>query len=177
MTALHSAATTPQRTGRTAQRARKEKPVERILAAIDGSERGNAIVDYLSKLAKSGCDFEVIVLNVQPLSGSFRLRGYGSFKHDEIRDRLVSDLGMPIVRGVGRRLQKSGIAFTTQVEIGDPADVIMQHAAASRCDLIVLGDPQPSALRRWIARTTGVSFGSVAGQVAQLSKTPLVIAK
>ena len=59
-------------------------------------------------LAKSGGPIEVIVLNVQPLSESFRLRGYGSFKQDEVRDRLINDLGKPIVDGVERRSAKGG---------------------------------------------------------------------
>ena len=128
-------------------------------------------------LAKSVSAIEVIVLNVQPLSESFRLRGYGSFKQDEVRDRLVTDLGKPIVDGVGRRLRKAGIDVTARVEIGDPVETILRYAATERCDLIVVGHPRPGAVRQWIARHAGISLGSVATSVAQLATIPVVVAK
>jgi nucleotide-binding universal stress UspA family protein len=178
MTGLHSnVASEPRRNGRAQQRVAKAKNMRLVLAAVDGSERSNGIVDYLATLAGSGGAIEVIVLNVQPLPENFRLRGYGSFKQDEVRDRLVTDLGKPIVDGVGRRLRKAGITVTTQVEIGDPVETILRFAAAERCDLIVVGHPHPGPLRQWIARHAGISFGSVAGSVAQLANVPVVVAK
>lgn len=178
MPALHSnVASEPHRNGRARQRATKVKDTIRVLAAVDGSERGNGVVDYLATLAKSGGPIEVIVLNVQPLSESFRLRGYGSFKQDEVRDRLVNDLGKPVVDGVGRRLRKAGISVTAQVEIGDPIETILRLAAAERCDLIVVGHPHPGSLRQWIARHAGISFGSVATSLIQLAGVPVVVAK
>lgn len=178
MIALHSnIASEPRRNGRAQQRASREKNTVRVLAAVDGSERSNGVVEYLSKLAKSGDAIEVIVLNVQPLPETVRLRGYGSFKQDEVRDRLVADLGMPVVDGVGRRLRKVGISVIARVEIGDPVETIVRYAAAERCDLIVLGHPRPGPVRQWIARHAGISFGSVAGSVAQLADVPVVVAK
>lgn len=178
MTALHSGiVSAPRRNGRTPQRAPKAKMRRRILAAVDGSERANGIVDFLIKSARSGGPVEVVILNVQPLSENWRLRGYGSFKQEEVKDRLIADLGRPIVRDVGRRLQKAGIAFTARVEVGDPAEIIVRCAAAEKCDLIVVGDPRPGPLRQWIARHAGISFGSVAGNVVQFADVPVVVAK
>jgi nucleotide-binding universal stress UspA family protein len=177
MTALHSSVASERGRNSRAQRVPKAKTTRRVLAAVDGSERSNGVVDYLTKLVGSGESIEVIVLNVQPILETARLRGYGSFKQDEVRDRLIADLGKPIVDGVGRRLRKAGIVVTTRVEIGDPAETIVRCAAAERCDLIVVGDPRPGPVRRWIARHAGIVFGSVAGNVAQLSDKPVMIAK
>lgn len=177
MPALHSDATSePRRNGREQQRA-KVKNTIRVLAAVHGSERSNGVVDYLATLAKSGGAIEVIVLNVQPLSESFRLRGYGSFKQDEIRDRLITDLGKPIVDGVERRLKKAGIGATARVEIGEPIETILRSAAAERCNLIVIGHPNAGPLRRWIAQHAGISFGSIATSLVQLAPVPVVVAK
>lgn len=179
MTALHSNVTLePRRNGRAHLRAPKLKKAVRILAAVDGSERSNGVVDYLANLARATEPaIEVFVLNVQPLVENFRLRGYSSFKQDEVRNRLVNDLGKPIVDGVGRRLRKSGISVTTRVEIGNPAEMIVHCAVAERCDVIVVGHPNPGPVRQWIARHTGISFGSVATSVAQSASIPVVIAK
>jgi nucleotide-binding universal stress UspA family protein len=178
MTGLHSnIASEPRRNGRGQQRATKAKTTVRVLAAVDGSERSNGVVDYLATLAKSGGPIEVIVLNVQPLSESFRLRGYGSFKQDEVRDRLVTDLGKPIVDGVERRLKKAGVGATARVEIGEPIETILRAAAAQQCDLIVVGHPCPGTLRQWIAQHAGILFGSVATSLVQLAAVPVVVAK
>jgi nucleotide-binding universal stress UspA family protein len=134
-------------------------------------------VDYLATLAKGGGPVEVTVLNVQPLSENFRLRGYGSFKQDEVRDRLVTDLGKPIVDGVARRLRKAGIGATARVEIGEPVETILHSAAAEQCDLIVVGHPRPGPLRQWIAQHAGISFGSVATSLVQLAAVPVVVAQ
>jgi nucleotide-binding universal stress UspA family protein len=178
MPSLHSStASEPHRNGRAQHRAAKVKNTIRVLAAVDGSERSNGIVDYLTTLAKSGKPIEVIVLNVQPLSESFRLRGYGSFKQSEIRDRLIADLGKPIVGAVERRLRKAGIAAAARVEIGEPVETILRAATAENCDLIVVGHPYPGPWRQWIAQHAGITFGSVATTLVQLAALPIVVAK
>jgi nucleotide-binding universal stress UspA family protein len=177
MPGLHSSTASEPRNGRAQQRATKSKKAIRVLAAIDGSERSNGVVDYLATLAKSGDPIEVIVLNVQPLSESFRLRGYESFKQDEIRDRLIADLGKPIVVGVERRLRKAGITASTRVEIGEPVETILRSATAEQCDLIVVGHPYPGPWRQWIAQHAGITFGSVATTLVQLAALPVVVAK
>jgi nucleotide-binding universal stress UspA family protein len=178
MTALHSAVdSAPRRNGRTPQRATRAKAGLRVLVVVDGSERANSVVDYVTGLTKDGGAVEAVVLNVQTLSGTSRLRGYDSFRQDEIRDRLTADLGMPIVNDAGRRLQKAGITFTARVEVGDPVETIVRCATAEHCDLIVIGESRPGPVRRWLARHAGIAFGSLATGVAQLSDVPVVIAK
>ena len=74
----------------------------KVLAAVDGSERTGRVLEFL--LSMAALPITVVVLNVQPAPEDWRLRGYLSFKADEVFDRLVHDLGEPIVKGVGRRL-------------------------------------------------------------------------
>lgn len=149
----------------------------KILAAVDGSERTNRVVDYLLSLAKKNAALNVVVLNVQNEPEKWRLRGYETFKRDEIVDRLTSDVGGPIVRGVGRRLRKAGISHNTRVEIGEPVEIIIRCAAEEGCDLIVVGEPRPGAVRRWLTQAAGITLGSVAGDVVQLAETPIVVAR
>lgn len=175
MTALHSdIAPVRKKAARSSQRGAKPKPAHKILAAVDGSESTNGVVEYLTE---RGAGSEIVVLNVQNKSDDWRLRGYGSFKEKEVNDRLINDLGRPIVRGVGRRFQKAGLPYRERVEIGDPAETIIRCAAEEGCELIVVGDPRPGPLRRWITRIAGLSFGSVASDVVQLAGVPVVIAK
>jgi nucleotide-binding universal stress UspA family protein len=179
MTAIHAETATARRQPSRAS-SHDVKPGEqprRILAAVDGSESTNAVTDYLVALADGGAAMEVVVLNVQAQPENWRLRGYGSFKQDEIRDRLINDLGRPIVRGVGRKLSKAGISHRERVEIGIPAEAIIRCAEEEHCDLVIVGDPRPGVFGRWLARAAGISFGSVAASVVQLAGTSVVVVK
>jgi nucleotide-binding universal stress UspA family protein len=149
----------------------------RILAAVDGSERTNAVVEFLIAFAKICQSPEVVILNVQPAPEAWRLRGYESFKRDEVIGRLVNDLGYPIVQGVGEKLKRVGISVSTHVEIGDPVEVILRYSIQQKCGLVVMGGWRVGKLRQWLARNTGISVGSVAHNVAQLSEIPAVVAK
>ena len=103
MTAVHTKAIGERNVNaRPTRRAAETKPrAQKILAAVDGSERTGRILEYLIGLAESGIPIEVVVLNIQPEPEDWRLRGYGSFKQGEIHDRLVNELGKPIVSSVG----------------------------------------------------------------------------
>lgn len=149
---------------------------QRVLAAVDGTERTNDVIDYVLDLAeRSGV--EIVLLNVQPEPEDWRLRGYGSFKRDEIRQRLIHDRGRPVVAAAGRKLEKAGIKFKEQIRIGDFAAEAARLAKKERCDLIVIGEPKAGVLAGWFARSTGISLGSLTNRVVQLADTPVVIVK
>jgi nucleotide-binding universal stress UspA family protein len=147
----------------------------RILAVVDGTEQTNRVVEYLASLAASGGAIEVVAINVQTKRED-RLRGYESFKQHEIDDRLINDLGMPIVSGVSRRLEKAGIPTQIRIDIGDPIDTILRRSTQEHSDAIVIGEPKPGALRRWFARTLGVVSGTAA-MLSALSKVPVIVVK
>ena len=148
----------------------------RILAVVDGTECTNHVVDFLSSLAAGSNPIEVVVLNVHSKRLDHRLRGYQSFKQHEIDDRLINEIGMPIVGHVSRRLEKLGIAAHGRVEIGEPADVIIRCAAEEHCDVVVIGERRPNALRRILARTLGLLSGAAASLVA-LSDKPVIVVR
>jgi nucleotide-binding universal stress UspA family protein len=157
--------------------ASSKRRVRKILAAVDGSERTNRIVDYLLALAENDEPVEIIVLNTQPEPDVWRLRGYGSFKRQEIYDRLVNDLGNPVVASVGRKLDQVGIAHKDRVEVGDVVETIIRCAGEQDCDVIVISEPRAGLVRQWLARTAGLVFGSIAGRLVQLTETPVLVMK
>src|SRR5215203_2970419 len=57
----------------------------KILAVVDGSARTADVLEFLIAQSGGGPPQEVVLLNVQPLPEDWRLRGYGSFKQEEIR--------------------------------------------------------------------------------------------
>ena len=90
----------------------------RLLAVVDGTERTNRVIDYIVALAQGRDAIEVIVLNVQTKREDARLRGYQSFKQDEVDDRLINDLGAPVVGGASRWLDQARIQHRSKVLIG-----------------------------------------------------------
>jgi nucleotide-binding universal stress UspA family protein len=64
-----------------------------------------------------------------------------------------------------------------RIEVGDPAETILRVASEEGCDLILLGDEHPGALRRWLPKVTGLSLATVASQVVQLAAVPVVVVK
>jgi nucleotide-binding universal stress UspA family protein len=150
--------------------------VLKVLAVIDGSERTGHVLEYL-RLAQHGAKLEAVLLNVQPKPEDGRLRGYGSFKQEVIHDRLINDVGRRIVSSAGRRLCQAGMVHKERIEIGDTAETILRVAQEERCDLILLGEAHPGAVRRWLAKATGVALGYIGSQVVQLADIPVVVVK
>ena len=159
------------------QQLHTEIGVLKVLAVVDGSERTGRVLDYLGGPALRGAKIETVLLNIQPEPEDGRLRGYGSFKKQVIHDRLINDLGKRVVSSAGRRLGQPGIVHKERIEIGDAAETILRVAQEERCDLILLGEAHPGAVRRWLAKATGVALGSIGSQVVQLADIPVVVVK
>jgi nucleotide-binding universal stress UspA family protein len=149
----------------------------RILATVDGSECSGRVIKFLISLRALHASLEVVLLNVQPEPGDWRLRGYGWFKREAIRERLRNDLGGPVVASVGRRLDGAGIKHKDRIELGEAADTILRCAREEECDLIVLAETPPGIIRRWLVRAAGLSIGSVASVVIGFAHVPVVVAK
>jgi nucleotide-binding universal stress UspA family protein len=147
----------------------------RVLAVIDGSERTGRLVEQIKVLATAAA-IKVVLLNVQPAPMDGRLRGYGSFKREEIEAILI-DGGKRAVTAAGRVLSHSGIQYKHRVEIGDTVDTILRVANEEDCDLIVIANPSTGSLQKWLQRATGLLLATTAGQVAQLAEVPVVVVK
>jgi nucleotide-binding universal stress UspA family protein len=150
----------------------------RLLAVVDGSERTNRVVDYLASLARRSEGIEVVILSVLEKSGEGRLRGYQTFKQSEIDDRLINDLGLPIVNSVSRRLDKFGIRSLTRIRIGDTVQTVLDCAADEACAAVVISDVGAKRLQRWLIRVARLAASSsVAVRVAMLAEIPVIVVK
>ena len=150
----------------------------RFLVVVEGRECTNRMVDFITTVAGQRNGTEAVVLNVQDMRGNARLRGYESFKREEIEDRLINDFGGPIVNTVSAWLQKAGVLAVPKVKIGDPVSIILDCAAENECDAIVIGEPRPKGFRGWIAAVTRLPLVSVRlHQLMMRSAKPLVVVK
>jgi nucleotide-binding universal stress UspA family protein len=147
----------------------------KVLAAVDGSERTGRVLEFL--LSMAALPITVVVLNVQPAPEDWRLRGYLSFKADEVFDRLVHDLGEPIVKGVGRRLADARISHSEIVKLGGFAESVLACQREEGCDLIVVSAARANALQLFLLRVLGMSIRSTASELVQLADVPVVVVK
>jgi nucleotide-binding universal stress UspA family protein len=149
----------------------------KVLVVIDGSERTGRVIEYAVSLTQGDRGVEVVVLGVVPEPPDGRLRGYGSFKRDEIHARLKDAIGQRAVVAAAHRFDQAGVSHKDRIEVGDPAETILRVAAEEGCNVVLLGDAPAGAFRRWLPKVIGLSVATVASQVAQLAAVPVVVIK
>jgi nucleotide-binding universal stress UspA family protein len=149
----------------------------RVLAVIDGSERTNRVLDFVVKLASDGSGVEAILLGLVSKPPDGRLRGYGSFKREEIYARLKDLMGKRAVAAAARRFQQAGVTHQDRIEVGEAAETILRVAEEETCDIVLLGEAPPGTLGRLLPKVTGLSVATVANEVVQLARVPVVVVK
>ncbi len=154
----------------------KNNSGKRILAVVDDSERTGPVVEFLLGLAANGLQMSIVVVNVQPAPEDWRLRGYRSFKADEIQDRLINDLAKPVVRSVARRLDEAQIPHKQIVDIGAFADSIQRIQREEECDWIVASEHVSHPMRLWLLTALGLGV-TRAAILAQTAEVPVTIVK
>jgi nucleotide-binding universal stress UspA family protein len=149
----------------------------RLLAVVDGTERTNRIINYVLAAARAAGTTQIVVLNVQEKREDARLRGYQSFKKDEI-DNLMNERGRSVVTSVSQVLQSGGLTASCKVKIGRPVSTILRCAAEERCDVIVVGSVGPETFPRFLRGVAAFAFAwSVPARLAALAPVPVVIVK
>jgi nucleotide-binding universal stress UspA family protein len=149
----------------------------KILAVVDGSERTGRIVKWLLDLPLKREAIEVVLLNIQPKPQEWRMRGYGWFQREAIHDRLINDLGARIAGSVARHLKAAGIAHRSRVVLGDVPEIIVRCTEEENCDLVVVPQPEPGTIRRWLMRAARLTIGSDASAVVHSVQVPVVLVR
>jgi nucleotide-binding universal stress UspA family protein len=106
-----------------------------------------------------------------------RLRGYGSFKREEIVAHLKDTIGRRAVSAAGRRLDQAGVAHKDRIEVGEPAETILRVASEEGCELLVVGAAPPNAIQRWLPKIIGLSIATLATQLVEAAPIPITVVK
>jgi nucleotide-binding universal stress UspA family protein len=152
-----------------------------ILVPLDGSSQANAVLPYVAYLARS-LAAHVCLLRVLPEVNE----GVPQF-HDVAASYGVGD-GMVVqdeaAPTLDRRrhqaeeelfdvlldLQTQSIAAEIDVQVGHPAEVIVEQATAKGMCMIAMATHGWSGLRRW-------ALGSVTDKVIQVTRTPVFVVR
>lgn len=126
--------------------------LSRILVAVDFSEPARAAFDHALRLAQI-YGAEVIAVHAVPPSESF---DWAAQARTELFGRLR------------QQAEAARVPFTTTVQHGDPASVILLHARARHADIIVLGAHRRTTMER-------LRSGSVSERVLLEAPQPVLI--
>jgi nucleotide-binding universal stress UspA family protein len=157
----------------TTPRARPQK----VLAVIDGSEQTGRVIEYALNLADSGKPLDLVLLAVVRNPPDGRLRGYGSFKREEIHARLKEQMQTRAVGAAARRFDQAKLSHKDRIEIGDPVETILRVAREEGAELILIGDEPAGTVRRWLPKATGLALATTASQIVQQAAMPVVVVK
>jgi nucleotide-binding universal stress UspA family protein len=135
----------------------------RILVGVDGSENGQAALDFASDEARlRGASLRVICAWELPTEG------WGEIPPPEEAVERVRQNAEDIVHAAARRARENtpGLEVEPVAVEGRPANAILDHAADA--DMIVVGS-------RGHTGFTGLLVGSVSQRVVQHARVPVVV--
>ncbi len=141
-----------------------------ILVAIDGSTYAAKALDYAIGLAEKFSS-RITIVHVIPTMASIS-PSLGTSKSQYVRDMIagLEEAGKEILIEGEKTVKLSKIGVTAILKHGDAADKIIETAAESKVDLIVVGD-------RGLGSGERFPLGSIAYKVSQHAKCPVLIIK
>jgi len=136
----------------------------RVLAAVDGSEYSEKVLDKAIEMARIQ-EMEVLLVHCHKKYPKLLGQPYRDEVISEIMDKTESVLAPYI-----KRLEGSGVRFT-RLAVEEPAGVMIPTVAENeQCEMIIMGSRGKSDLE-------GLIIGSVTHKVLHLAKCPVLVVK
>ena len=118
----------------------------KVLIPVDSSRAALAPVEHLARLARSGVELEVLVMNVQP---RFH-RHISQFSSRRARDELRVERSRAAMARAIEALSLAGLPFRAFAEVGTPAERIAAVAERERVDEVMMGVGRHPGWLRWL---------------------------
>jgi len=146
--------------------------VKKVLLATDGSEGALKAARMLGELGNRLPDLQVTVLHVAHLPRSFYATDeYGNKVTPEVpMDVMIRRAADPVMK---RTLQALGLPeerVATEVQVGEPAEEIVDLARLAGYDLIVVGS-------RGLSPVKEILLGSVSSRVLHMAPCPVLVVR
>jgi nucleotide-binding universal stress UspA family protein len=150
-----------------------------ILVPLDGSETAEVVLDTAQGLAKTlgatlnlvrVVDIAAITRSIVPASGEMGV--ITQEIQDMIDEAIAADLkeAEDYLKAAGERLQRSGVAVTTELRQGVAGDELIEAINARHIDAVCIATHGRSGISRTI-------FGSVADRLIRESGKPVLVIK
>jgi nucleotide-binding universal stress UspA family protein len=139
----------------------------KILLPFDGSAVALDAVRFAIRLAGDGLNTSVVLANVQEPASLYELM----VAHDpQVIEQVSAAAGANTLLPAQALLETAGIAFESEVAMGDPAHTLVDILENYGCDLVVMGASGTSTLRSAL-------LGSVSNEVLHAAGVPVMIVK
>jgi nucleotide-binding universal stress UspA family protein len=141
----------------------------KILLAVDGSkyslDAARSLIEHAGWYREKP-EVELVYVHL-PVP---KLPGVSRFITKAQLVRYYEEEGAAKLAKAKKLLQASGISFRARVLVGPVAETIVDHARASRCDLIFIGT-------RGMTAVGNMLLGSTATKVLHLATVPVLVVK
>lgn len=141
---------------------------QRILVPLDGSPLAELALQEALALSKLP-DTEVTLLQVVPPIEDVVMVGLQEITLDE-QWELQKTQAIQYLRGISDRPEWHDVSVSVAVEMGRPAEMILEFAEKHRVDRIVMSTHGRTGLGRWV-------FGSVAEKVLRAANRTVVLVR
>jgi nucleotide-binding universal stress UspA family protein len=141
----------------------------KMLLAVDGSKFSLAAVDCVIEHAdwyREKPTVELVTVHA-PVP---KLPRMGMVVGKNQIQRYYEEEGEAALAAAKKKLDAAGIAYKASVLVGQVAEMIVQQASKSRCDLIVIGSHGRTEAGNML-------LGSTATKVLHISKTPVLLVR
>ncbi|MCJ7514428.1 MAG: universal stress protein [Dehalococcoidia bacterium] len=153
---------------RTAGTADKLESIHKILAPLDGSDIGEVALPYVEAIATNSRATVNLVQVISP-PGTVEANLLGGPDWRKFINAM-RDAGESYLKSISERLGGKDITVTYEVLTGDPADKIVEYAAAKGVSLIAMSTHGRTGLARWV-------LGSVADKVLHGARIPILLVR
>ena len=141
----------------------------KILVPLDGSKLGESALPQVEDLA--ALKAEVILFHTVSAPHDVQLAESYLSQLSHLKDEYIkhtSTAAIDYLNVVKERLAKKGMVAQVRVEIGHPADRIIDYARQNGVDLIAMSTHSRSGAGRWL-------FGSIADKVVRATEKPVLL--
>jgi nucleotide-binding universal stress UspA family protein len=139
----------------------------KILLPFDGSALALEAVRFAIRLGADGLQTSVVLANVQEPASLYELM----VAHDpRVIEQVSAAAGANTLLPAQALLEDAGVAYESEVAMGDPAHTLVDILENYGCDLVVMGASGTSTLRSAL-------LGSVSNEVLHAASVPVMIVK
>lgn len=136
---------------------KRKSLIKRILVPLDGSAVGETAIPYVETLGQVlGSELVLFQVVKPPVPIGIEAPTMSTIYEEELERTRAS--AVVYLDRVGKKLQEKGLSTSSAINLGPPADQIIDYAETNAVDLIAMSTHGRSGIGRWV-------FGSVTDKV------------
>jgi nucleotide-binding universal stress UspA family protein len=138
---------------------------KKILVPLDGSEKGESILPYVTEIHKR-IPSEVVLFRV--VEAGTHVRSVGGLNYVRFEDRDMERTKAEAIAYLKKAADDLADGVTFEVRVGDAAEEIIKYASETGCTLVAMTSHGHSGIESWL-------YGSVTYKILQAGKEAVML--